>query len=50
MLDPTCGSGTSLCAAESLYAAHILGIEINEDYADGASNALEEAKRRQNDA
>jgi hypothetical protein len=30
MLDPTCGSGTALCAAESLDAAQILGIEINE--------------------
>jgi hypothetical protein len=30
MLDPTCGSGTALRAAEYHDAAQILGIEINE--------------------
>jgi ParB/RepB/Spo0J family partition protein len=50
MLDPTCGSGTSLCAAESHHAEHILGIEIKEDYAELATRALEEARRRENDA
>jgi hypothetical protein len=37
-------------SAESLDAAHILGIEINEDYAQRASDALEEVRRRENDA
>ena len=49
VLDPTCGSGTALCAAKSLGAAHILGIEIDKDYAERASIALEEARRREND-
>ena len=46
MLDPTCGSGTALRAAEALGAAHILGIEINEDFADRATIALEEARQK----
>jgi hypothetical protein len=41
VLDPTCGSGAALRAAKSLGAAHILGIEINKDYAERASKALE---------
>src|SRR6516164_7277947 len=45
MLDPTCGSGTSLCAAESLHAAHIQGIELSKDYAERAASALDEARR-----
>jgi len=49
MLDPACGSGTSLQAAESLHAAHIKGIELNKDYAERATRALEEARRRKND-
>jgi tRNA1(Val) A37 N6-methylase TrmN6 len=49
MLDPTCGSGTSLCAAESLYATQILGIEIDEDYAEWAARALEHARRQKRD-
>jgi ParB family transcriptional regulator, chromosome partitioning protein len=44
VLDPTCGSGTALRAAESLGAAQILGIEINEEFADRATIALEESR------
>jgi hypothetical protein len=50
VLDPTCGSGTALRAAESLGAAHVLGIEIEKKFADRAISALEEARRRENDA
>ena len=35
-LDPTCGSGSSLRAAESLGARTVLGLEINPDYANAA--------------
>jgi tRNA G10 N-methylase Trm11 len=49
MLDPTCGSGTALRGAESFGAEHILGIEINEDYAKLAASALEEARRMNRD-
>lgn len=40
MLDPTCGSGSSLRAAESLGAAHVLGLEINKEHCDNAQRAL----------
>jgi DNA modification methylase len=50
MLDPTCGSGTALCAAEYHDATQVLGLEINKDYAERASSALEAARRkREND-
>jgi len=50
VLDPTCGSGTALRAAEELGAKQILGIEIDKKFADRAIRALEEARRRKNDA
>jgi ParB/RepB/Spo0J family partition protein len=37
MLDPTCGSGSALRAAKSLSANHLLGLEMNEDYAKWAN-------------
>jgi len=40
MLDPTCGSGSALRAAESLNAALVLGLEVNPDFAKGASLAM----------
>ena len=40
MLDPTCGSGSSLRAAESLNARHTLGLEINNDFCEQANRAL----------
>lgn len=40
LLDPTCGSGTSLRAAESLGAKHVLGLELNPTFADNARSAL----------
>ena len=45
VLDPTCGSGVSLRAAESLGAAHILGVEINKDFTERANLNVEAARR-----
>jgi hypothetical protein len=50
MLDPTCGSGTALCAAEYHDATQILGIEIKEDDARRASAVLETARREKRDS
>ena len=44
MLDPTCGSGSSLRAAESLNARHTLGLEINNDFCEQANRALKNAR------
>jgi hypothetical protein len=43
MLDPTCGSGNALLAAKSLNAAHVQGIEINEEFVERANLALEKS-------
>jgi DNA modification methylase len=40
MLDPTCGSGTALRAANYHKAARVLGLEINPDYAADAELLL----------
>jgi len=40
LLDPTCGSGSALRAAESLGAVRVLGLEIDEEYFNGAQSAL----------
>lgn len=40
LLDPTCGSGSSLRAAESLGAKFTLGLELNESYAEQAQEEL----------
>jgi ParB family transcriptional regulator, chromosome partitioning protein len=40
MLDPTCGSGTSIRAAMALGAAATLGIEREEEFAEDARRAL----------
>jgi len=42
MLDPTCGGGSSLRAAESLGALSVLGIEREEQYATAARKTLRE--------
>lgn len=44
MLDPTCGSGTSLRAAESLGAKEVLGLEINSEIVDAARIALKKSR------
>lgn len=48
MLDPTCGSGAALRAADALEAAHVLGLEINKQFAEEAAIALEESRRTRN--
>jgi len=45
MLDPTCGSGSSLRAAESLGASLVQGLEINESFAEGARLELAKFRR-----
>lgn len=44
MLDPTCGSGSSLRAAESLSARYVLGLELDRDFCDQANRALKSAR------
>lgn len=48
VLDPTCGSGTALRAADSMGAAHIQGFEINPDTAEAASIALRKSRTLRN--
>lgn len=40
LLDPTCGSGSALRAAESLGAKRVLGLEVSEEYAKNANVAI----------
>ena len=40
LLDPTCGSGSSLRAAEAIGARSVLGLEIEEEHAVNARSAL----------
>ena len=40
LLDPTCGSGSALRAAESLGASHVLGLEKDPTHFDAANTAL----------
>lgn len=40
LLDPTCGSGSALRAAESLGARRVLGLEVSEEYAKSANTAM----------
>lgn len=44
MLDPTCGSGSSLRAAERLKAEVVLGLEIDPEHARNANTALRKAR------
>lgn len=45
MLDPTCGSGASLRAAESLGANRVMGLEIDPQYLGPARVALKQARQ-----
>jgi len=45
LLDPTCGTGSALRAADSLGAKYILGLESDPSFADDARNELERARR-----
>lgn len=40
LLDPTCGSGSALVAAEAAGAAYVLGLEINPEFAETARSQL----------
>jgi DNA modification methylase len=44
VLDPTCGSGSAIRAAESLGAKIAIGLEINEEYTQRARLALQQAR------
>lgn len=44
MLDPTCGSGSAVRAAESLNAKYTLGLEINPEFCGLARDALKRAR------
>ena len=44
VFDPTCGSGASLRAAESLGASRVLGLELDPGYAKTAQLALKNAR------
>ena len=43
-LDPTCGGGSSLRAAEALGAEHVIGLEINDEYVANARRALNHSR------
>jgi ParB/RepB/Spo0J family partition protein len=45
MLDPTCGSGGALRAAESLAASHVVGLERDEEFARRANVALNKSRQ-----
>jgi ParB-like chromosome segregation protein Spo0J len=45
LLDPTCGSGAALRAAESLGARAVLGLEIDEKFAEPARQALRQSRQ-----
>ena len=44
ILDPTCGSGSALRAADSMGAKRVFGIELDKDYAEDAANQLSETR------
>lgn len=44
VLDPTCGSGSAIRAAESLGAKFTLGLELNPEFAERAQLALERSR------
>lgn len=46
MLDPTCGSGSSLRAAETLSASYVIGLEANQEFAERARQALKLSRQR----
>lgn len=46
MLDPTCGSGSALRAADRLGAGSVLGLEMNPEFAEAARRAWEKRNVR----
>lgn len=45
LLDPTCGGGSALRAAESLGAGHVFGVELNEEYVNAARKKLNDSRK-----
>lgn len=45
LLDPTCGSGSALRAAESLGARYTLGLEMDPEFAEQARRALDRSRK-----
>lgn len=45
MLDPTCGSGSAIRAAEAAGASYALGLERNEEFAEKAVEALKQSRK-----
>lgn len=45
MLDPTCGSGSALRAADALGAGSVLGLELNPEFAEAATRAWEKRRK-----
>lgn len=45
LLDPTCGSGSALRAAESLGAKYVLGLEKSGEFAELAKDSLNRSRR-----
>jgi ParB/RepB/Spo0J family partition protein len=45
VLDPTCGGGSSLCAAEALGAKRVFGMDINPDFVLDAQAALQRQRQ-----
>lgn len=48
ILDPTCGSGSALCAADALGAVRVLGLEIDQEMASAAQARVATARRLRN--
>ena len=48
LLDPTCGSGTALCAAEDLGAQEVLGLESDETICGTARMLLRQQRALRN--
>lgn len=46
MLDPTCGGGSALRAAESLGATKVIGLEINGEFFENAKTALRQFRNK----
>ena len=44
MLDPTCGGGSSLRAAEALGAEEVLGMDISGEHVENSKAALRQAR------
>jgi modification methylase len=46
LLDPTCGGGSALRAADEMGAARVIGLELDPEYAAAANGALRIARNK----